>query len=147
MEQARQRFESKINKGECWLWTSSIHEKGYGEFMYKKRKYQSHRFSYLLNVGEIPEGHVVRHKCRNRNCVNPEHLETGTVLQNNQDMIRDGTIHKPKGELNGRVKLTENQVREIRLRSNELQRKLAEEYNVGITTISAVITRKTWSHL
>ena len=42
----------------------------------------------MLFVGDIPEGLVIRHKvCNTSMCVNPCHLMTGTVEQNNKDKI------------------------------------------------------------
>ena len=87
------RFWDKVKKAgpdDCWEWQAGLNNKGYGSFRFEGKIHTAHRFSYLLNVGEIPEGHVVRHKCDNRCCVNPAHLETGTCSQNNQDMVNRG---------------------------------------------------------
>lgn len=74
-----ERFLSKVNiiPGGCWLWTA-YSEKGYGQFYYKGKTQKSHRVSYELFVGEIPEGLEIDHLCKVTNCVNPEHLEPVT---------------------------------------------------------------------
>ena len=87
----------------------------------------------------------MRHKCRNKHCVNPEHLETGTPAENIADRIRDGTSNR--GIRSARAKLTEEQVRQIRERAGENQRGLAEEYGVNSRTISDIIHRKHWAWL
>jgi len=147
MEEARDRFFSKVNKTEtCWLWTGSNNIDGYGIITFQKNRYLSHRFSWLLAGNAIPEGHLIRHKCRNRHCVNPEHLETGTHQQNASDRIRDGT--ETKGNRNGKSKLTEEQVRAIRANpDNKTNREFAKEYGVHNTTIADIIHRRTWNHL
>jgi len=71
-------FTALVAQGDgtgCWLWLGRRHSKGYG--WYRGRHY-AHRVSYMLHVGPIPAGHVVRQRCSNRLCVNPQHLETVT---------------------------------------------------------------------
>jgi len=145
MEEARDRFFSKVNKTEsCWLWTGGI-VCGYGHFWLQNKDTGAHRLSWLLAGHTVPEGHLIRHKCRNRHCVNPEHLETGTYKENMADKIRDGTDNR--GEKSGHAKLTEVQVREIRGRYTENQRKLAKEYGISQRTIFGIIHRRIWKHL
>jgi len=139
------KFWSKVEKtDECWLWNGVKNRGGYGILNYEGKSTLAHRFSFLLHGGIIPENHVVRHKCRNRNCVNPDHLETGTYTENNRDKVRDGTNIGARGTKNNGNKLTEAQVLEIRARVNETQIKLAKEFNVTQTTISYIISRKLW---
>jgi hypothetical protein len=143
---AEERFWNKVNKtSECWLWTACKHKDGYGTFKYEGTQQLAHRFSWLLSGNIIPEGLVIRHKCRNRHCVNPEHLETGTLAENNADMIRDGT--STRGIKHPSVKLTEEQVRQIRARATENQTELAKEFGVNPCTISHIILRRTWNWL
>ena len=141
-----ERFWSKVDKTEsCWLWTASRNPDGYGQFQLNGRAVGAHKIAWLLTNHIIPDGHVIRHKCRNKHCVNPEHLETGTQAENMADKIRDGTSNR--GIKHPKAKLTEEQVRQIRARAGESRTVLAEEYGVHIMTISHIILRKRWAHL
>jgi hypothetical protein len=75
---------------DCWPWVGRIDHKGYGEYRpyFGGREYslRAHRVSYELLVGPIPDGLVIDHLCRVRNCVNPAHLEPVT----NQENVRRG---------------------------------------------------------
>ena len=97
------RYEETIDG--CWLWKSK-NKSGYGKDMSITPKIRSkvwgvisspikflkpHRVSYYKATGEYPE--LVRHKCGNRNCVNPDHLECGSHSDNGKD------THKNKWEL------------------------------------------------
>jgi hypothetical protein len=78
-----ERFLRKVDKQEdgCWEWAASRNQDGYGLFNMEGTS-KAHRASYLLFVGPIPEGLTIDHLCRNRGCVNPEHLEPVTLREN-----------------------------------------------------------------
>lgn len=82
----RQALESKIEKtpGGCWRWTGTINDRGYGMVWDQTRRTMrgAHRVTYENLVGQIPDGDEVDHVCRNRGCVNPEHLRIATHKQN-----------------------------------------------------------------
>lgn len=85
------RFWSKVDKsGSCWCWTAYRKPTGYGVFKYNGKLHRAHRFALEVTHGEIPEGLVVRHKCDNPSCCNPEHLEIGTQADNMRDRTERG---------------------------------------------------------
>src|SRR5687768_6309426 len=69
-----ERFWEKVDKrgpNDCWEWQGSLDRKGYGQIKLRSYKRgQSHRVSYELTYGAIPDGALVCHKCDNPRCVN-----------------------------------------------------------------------------
>lgn len=59
----------------CWEWVRAIQSQGYGSVGYQGRTWLAHRLSYALAVGPIPAEHDIHHKCNNRRCINPKHIE------------------------------------------------------------------------
>lgn len=97
-EAYRKRFWSKVdysNPDGCWEW-QAYRLKGHGRVSYKGKAHYAHRVSWILNIGEIPEGMCVLHKCNNRPCVNPDHLYIGDYRDNAIDRSKDGTNPKMK---------------------------------------------------
>ena len=79
---ANERFWSKVEKTDfCWNWTATT-SSGYGTFKINKKTNLSHRLSYEDFYGKIPKGLQIDHLCRNKRCVNPEHLEAVTSREN-----------------------------------------------------------------
>ena len=137
-EKQKKNFWAKVNKTEsCWLWTACCDKVGYGQFKFNGNILMAHRISWFLSGQTIPATHIIRHKCLAKNCVNPAHLETGTMLENAADRRRDGT--------NGNI-LTEAQVHTIRT-SEKTQRELGIEFGVNRTTVSAIKIGRTWAWL
>lgn len=149
------RFWKKIHKtNTCWLWTAFKMPSGYGQFRIKNRMMLAHRVSWELKNGPILDSKLcVLHKCDNPPCVNPDHLFLGTLEDNIKDMMDKKRNSKEtagaQGEQNGRAKLTEQQVKEIRSRPiyRGSQSKLAKEFEVSINLISRIINRKIWKYL
>ena len=74
-----ERFWCYIEKtSSCWIWKGPVDQDGYGLFWYGRpsRKIPSHKFSYELIHGNLPENEYLHHSCENIICCNPEHLYT-----------------------------------------------------------------------
>jgi hypothetical protein len=141
-----ERFERFITKKDdgCWVWHGALRG-GYGAFSMEGKLKQSHRVAYeLYNKRPITEGYCIRHKCRNTSCVNPDHIEEGTLAQNQADRIRDGT--DCRGEKHPNCKLTAEQVRAIRASTDKVC-VLADKYNVNNSSISNIRTGRKWGWL
>ena len=142
----------KINpEKQCWEWQGSKRN-GYGRMIVGSRKdgtrksKSAHRVSYEIYHGEIPTDMVVCHKCDNPCCVNPSHLFVGTVQDNVSDREAKSRNKIQNGSKNGRAKLNENQVLEIRKKRNSGMsfEKIAKEYGVCKKTIIRAVSGYNW---
>lgn len=80
---AERRFWSKVDKsGDCWLWTASIGSDGAGQIWIGTRNRRAYQVAYQWLVGPVPVGMELDHLCRDRRCVNPDHLEPVTHGEN-----------------------------------------------------------------
>jgi hypothetical protein len=66
----------------CWSWTAWRDKHGYGRVSVGSVRKLAHRVVYELCVGPIPGGLELDHLCRNRACINPDHLEPVTHHEN-----------------------------------------------------------------
>ena len=119
----------------CWVWTGCLNEHGYGIVGTNRNgTFKAHRISYERAKGPIPEGKQLDHLCRNRACINPDHLEPVTNAENSR-----------RGD---RPTLDWERAREIRRRyaaGGTTTRQLAAAFGVSSGTISKIINHLLWA--
>ena len=112
------RFWSKVDRSggpdACWFWHSGLGQDGYGRFTVNGRRALAHRWVYEQEVGPIPDGLVLDHLCRVRNCVRPDHLEPVTNRENILRGTSPPAVHARKMHcVNGHEFTPENTYRRL----------------------------------
>lgn len=130
----------------CRLWTGAKDADGYGHTSVKAKRYLAHRAAYEAVHGPIPEGMCVLHRCDTPGCINEQHLFLGTKGSNNKDRAAKGRSADSHGERHSNNKLTNKDVIAIRSDTRP-HRCIAADYGVTQTTISNVLSRRTWNHI
>lgn len=143
------RFWQLVDKrgpNECWEWQGVKDKGGYGKFQYGVMS-RSHRVSYLLAYGALPDGMCVCHACDNPACCNPVHLWLGTNTDNIHDSVRKG--RRGFGQTLPQAKLTESDVRRIRVLLAEGKKKteLGRLFGVHSSTIARACNGHDWKHV
>ena len=153
-----ERYWARVDKrgpDECWPWTGCDNGRGYGYVKHNGKVKTVHRLSYEMANGPIPEGDghhgiCVCHSCDNRICQNPAHLFLGTHGDNMSDKASKGRAASMPGTDNPNVKLTDDQVNEIREHYDYgefTQKEIAEYYGVDRKLIHNIVYYKTWRHI
>ena len=143
---AKERFEEKyipVTESGCWLWQGPLDSGGYGRFLIKKTKL-AHRASWMIFIGQIPDGMCVCHKCDVPSCVNPNHLFLGTTNDNIQDMVNKD--RHARGERASAAKITEKQVLAIRS-DDRMLKEIAKDYGLAPNTVCMIKKKQKWKHI
>lgn len=148
-----ERFEAKVSPepmSGCWLWTGAVKELGYGVIGLGSRTQgtaKAHRVAYELYKGEIPAGLAVMHTCDNPGCVNPNHLEVGTLSDNMRDCVAKGRNFIPdnRGTKATWSKLNDHAVSQIRKRE-KTSFAYAAEFGVSSSAIRNIWSGLSWNH-
>ena len=142
-------------KNDCIIAEGCKDKGGYGYKRHNGKNWKAHRWAYTQAHGHIPKGQVVRHRCHNPACINPDHLVLGTQADNMQDMV--DADRQSRGETHGLAKLTEDQAREIYASNpnnwmewnfKDISAKdLANKYGVSRLAIHNIWRKRTWQHI
>lgn len=143
----------EITQSGCWEWTGCRTNSGYGMTNTeedRKKTIGTHRASYQIFIGSIPDGVCVLHKCDNRGCFNPDHLFLGSHADNTADMISKNRC--PIGEAHHNSRLKDWEIKEIRNAHISATRKgpsggsntkeLAKKYGISEGYILAIVAKK-----
>jgi hypothetical protein len=131
------REEDRGFTSPCWTWLRGKTTNGYGiarRAATGKKALYAHRLYYEVVMGAIPAGMEIDHLCRNRDCVNPDHLESVTPAVNSQ-----------RGNC---AKLTPQQIEEIRaFAPHSTKADLARQYGITPTNVSTIVRRESWKEI
>ncbi len=145
-----ERFFKYVIKSEgCWIWSGCKDKKGYGQFNLKNKTMFSHRFSYELKYGKIPEKMCVCHKCDTPSCVNPDHLFLGTNKENLRDMISKGRKIVRKGVEKNNSKMNDEKVKKMRelYDNGNTVLQLSKLFQISESSTYYICKRKSWKHV
>ena len=133
----------------CWEWRGAKNRNGYGNMIAAGRHRLTHRLSYELFCGPVPDGMYVCHHCDNPACCNPAHLFSGTPRDNHADMRRKGRAKNPRGSEAAVAKITEADVVEIRAQfaSGAPRAGIAARYGLDETTVTHIARGRIWKHV
>ena len=143
------QFWSKVDRrgpDECWLWTASTNNKGYGHLSTRGGSRLAHRVAFFLETSQQPGTFLVCHTCDTPRCCNPQHLFLATEQGNSDDMTAKGRQNNARGTDASRALLTEEDVALIR-QSEAIISALAEEFGVSPSAIESARRGETWKHL
>ena len=102
----------------CWHWVYGVNTGGYGAIKHEGKNVLAHRASYELSKGPIPEGLDLDHLCRNRACINPDHLEAVPPVVNVMRGFGVGVLNLQKTHCIRGHELTAENIYPPRTRSN-----------------------------
>ena len=138
------KFWARVDKCEpgpgCWMWTGPPGNHGYGQSWVDGTVTTAHRVSYELEIGPVPDGLFVLHRCDVKLCVRPSHLYAGTHQDNMDDVARSG---------HPRRKLSRFEVLEIRrlLSLGASQRTIAERFGVSQRAVWNISCGRTYRYV
>jgi hypothetical protein len=142
----RKKYEFEIDENGCFNCISHARGKWghcitsvFGEPM------GIYKHIYIECFGEVPEGMVVRHKCDNGSCINPEHLELGTEQDNKDDMVKRGRSNK--GERHHNTKVTKEIAYFIKNDIEHTAQELSNKFGIQVRQVMRIRSGERWGDI
>jgi len=140
IDRAMNRLLSKVTfqteEPYCWRWTGKLSKEGWGRIRVGEgRQVLAHVLSYELHKGSIPQGHLLKRICSNRDCVNPKHLRAIPRAEYSKEYSMYAS------------KLTEQDVKTIRSRLSDTNTMISMNYDVSPKTIDRIRKGETWKRI
>lgn len=140
-----ERISSVPTERGCLLWEGGVNKDGYGKVSIGRRTVLAHRLAWAFGPGGSRQGAfpppevVIRHRCDEPRCCNPEHLQAGSTADNVRD--RDERGRSARGEAHYKAKLTDADVARVReLRAEGLkQREIAALVGCSRSNVSWIL--------
>ena len=146
-----ERFFAKLQKCEngCIEFIGGKIRNGYGQYYIDNNApILAHRYAWILQFGNIPDGMCVCHKCDNPACCNVNHLFLGTHKENMQDAAQKGKTRGHQKHRRHRVIAEDIPViEELYYHKGLSFNAIAKIYKVHHKTISKIIRGITWSQI
>lgn len=117
----------------CWIWLGTCNDGGYGTVHHQGKRQYVHRVFYERAVGLIPIELQIDHRCRQRSCVNPDHLEPTTTA-----------INTRRGNATAFFDKDIKTIRALWESGTYTQTRLATLFGVGQPAISRIVNKKRW---
>jgi hypothetical protein len=121
----------------CWIWRRTKAWSGYAMMRDAGKGRLAHRVYFERAKGPIPAGYQLDHLCRERLCVNPDHLEVVTRREN----VRRGANTKLTAEM---VKTIRREFREDGGSRASFAKRIAPRYAVSWYCVEDVLKGRTW---
>jgi len=129
------RYEIDKNTG-CWNYTMGLNAYGYGQYSLSHDKnISAHRYFFEKYKGKIKEGLILDHLCRNKKCVNPNHLEVVSLAEN----TRRGLSAKLDKRKVGMIKVAYKF-------GKKTQKQIAKLFNINQSQVSRIVNGLRWTN-
>jgi hypothetical protein len=145
LQQTVELPEHALDGNGCWVCLKAYSSNGY-PYMRRNGKQQTvARWAYENKFGPIEKGQVLRHKCDNKGCINPDHMMLGSTKDNVRDAHERGLA--PKGATHGMSKILVDDVRAMQLLNQNgfTSSWIARLFRLNKSTVARILNGKHWT--
>lgn len=128
----------------CWEWCGALAENGYGKARFERKMRYAHRIAAFLSgkLLVLDSTLVVMHKCNNRKCINPGHLDVGTQSDNMRHAISTGRLKPKPPTYSGKVSERDKQQIRDEFQNKTPVSKLCAIFGLSRATIYRIVSKQ-----